>query len=390
MNKLNTIFASALLALSLNSFAGTCPALSGEFTIGSSNNADFSSIQQASDALMCGGISSPVIFHLENGVYNEKVSFSNIPGTSAINTIVFDSKSGEKSDVVVSNNTSDATIVLNGTSYVSFENITIDHKKAAYGNCVRAEGKASSLAFKNVTFDGVEAEVSGTGSAVAYFTSNAPKHNVQFVDCEFNNGSIGLCKGGVDEENRDTKTIISGNLFFNQQQAGIALSNEDAPEIASNVVNSTSPSEAFRGITLINASNQIIITKNVINTPNGAVGLALTNCEAKATDLGQITNNSIVAGGSGININGTTDNQILNFNRVKLSLNGGNKRYYANNSTGNNINMMNNIFFDLNTGGYTIIGNSYKDFFNQLPGQSNPEMTASANAITVEKVSPIK
>jgi hypothetical protein len=52
--------------------------------------------------------------------------------------------------------------------------------------------------------------------------------------------------------------------------------------------------------------------------------------------------------------------------------------------------MTNNIFFDLNTGSYTILGNSYKDFFNQLPGQSNADMSASANAITVEKVSPIK
>ena len=92
MNKLTNIFAAALLTLSLNSFAGTCPALSGEFVIGKSANADFSSIQEASDALTCGGISSPVIFRLENGIYNEKVTLSNIPGTSALNTIFFESK----------------------------------------------------------------------------------------------------------------------------------------------------------------------------------------------------------------------------------------------------------------------------------------------------------
>ena len=390
MNKLTNIFAAALLSISLNSFAGTCPALSGEFTIGKSNEADFSSIQEAGNALMCGGISSPVIFHIESGTYNERIVLSNIPGTSAINTIVFESKSGEKSDVIVSYQSSDATIVLNGTSYVSFENITVDHKKATYGNCVRAEGKASHLAFKNVILDGVDTECSGASCAVAYFTNTAPKSDITFMDCEFNNGSVGLMKGGLNSEARDTKTVLSGNLFFNQQQTGIALSNEDAPEISSNVVSTNFSSEAFRGITLINASNQIIVTKNVINAPNGAVGLALTNCEAEATNLGQITNNSIVAGGSGITINGSTDNQILNFNRVKLSINGGNKTYYANKSTGNNINMMNNIFFDLNTGGYTIIGNSYKDFFNQLPAQSNPEMSASANAISIEKVSPIK
>ncbi len=390
MNKLTNIFAAALLTLSFNSFAGNCPALSGEFTIGKSESADFATMQEASNALTCGGISSPVIFHLENGIYNEKVTFSNIPGTSALNTIVFDSKSGERTDVIVSNKTSDATIVLNGTSYVSFENITVDHKSATYGNCVRAEGKTNHLAFKNVIFDGVETGVKGTGSAVVYMTASSAKAEMKMQDCEINGGSIGLSKSGMSAEAPDTKTSISGNLFFNQTEAGIALSFEDAPEIANNVVSSTTNTEGYTAIALNGASNQIIVTKNVINAPNGSTGLALTNCEAQATSLGQIVNNSIVAGNSGISINGSTDNQILNFNRVKLSITGGNKTYYANSSTGNNINMMNNIFFDMATGAYTIIGNSYKDFFNQLPSQSNPDMTASANGIMVEKVSPIK
>jgi len=390
MNKLNNLFATALVTLSLQSFAGTCPALSGEFTIGKSDNADFSSIQQASDALICGGISSPVTFRLENGIYNEKVIFSHITGTSALNTIVFESKSGEKSDVIVSNQSSDATIVLNGTSYVSFENITIDHKKAAYGNCVRAEGKASHLTFNNVILDGVEAAVQGSNSAVLYMNANAAKSDITIKDCEINNGSIGLCKSGMSTDARDSKTVITGNLFFNQNESGIVMTNEDAPELVNNVVSSTSSFKGFKAIALDNASNQIIITKNVINAPNGAVGLSLTNCEAKDSNLGQITNNSIVAGAAGISLNGSTDNQILNFNRVKLSMNGGNKSYYANSSSGNNINMMNNIFFDMTTGGYTILGNSYKDLFNQLPGQSNSEMSASANALTIEKVSAIK
>ena len=383
-----TFLTAAILLLSQGLFAATCPSLSGEFTIGKSDNADFSSLQEAGNALMCGGISSPVTFRLESGTYNEKISFSSIPGTSAINTIVFESKSGQKSDVIVSNS-SDATILLNGTSYVSFENITVDHKSATFGNCVRAEGKAGHLVFKNVIFDGVDAAGKGTGSAVINMTSSSAKSDIAILDCEINNGSIGICKSGMNAEARDRNTIISDNLLFNQSEAGIELTNEDAPEILSNVVSSTSSFEGFKAIVLDNASNQIIVTKNIINAPNGATGLELNNCEAEATSLGQITNNSIVSNNSGISINGSTDNQILNFNRVKLSINGGNKTYYANAGTGNNINMMNNIFFDLATGSYTIIGNSYKDFFNQLPSQ-NSQMNASANAISIEKVSPIK
>lgn len=55
-----------------------------------------------------------------------------------------------------------------------------------------------------------------------------------------------------------------------------------------------------------------------------------------------------------------------------------------------NINLTNNILYDLNTGGYTIIGNTYNDYFNQLPSQGNPSLSASANGVMIEKVSPIK
>ena len=51
-------------------------------------------------------------------------------------------------------------------------------------------------------------------------------------------------------------------------------------------------------------------------------------------------------------------------------------------------NLLNNIFFDLNTGGYTILGNTYKDYFNQLPSQSNPSLSVSANGLMIEKVMP--
>ncbi len=68
----------------------------------------------------------------------------------------------------------------------------------------------------------------------------------------------------------------------------------------------------------------------------------------------------------GIMLLGSTDNQVLNFNRVKVTTTG-TQAYYINASSGNNNNMLNNIMYDLKTGGYTIIGNTYKDMFNQLP-----------------------
>jgi len=397
MNKLTTIFGAALLTITLNSFAGDCPALSGEFTIGRTENADFSTITDASNALKCGGVSGPVTFLLEDGTYNERVVISSIPGSSSFNTVSFESKSGNNSEVVISYATSDATMVLNGVSYVSFENLTIDHKTSTYGNTVRIDGKSNNLHFKGVVFDGVEVARTGTNSATVYFTPTAPKNDIAFEDCEVNNGSVGIAKGGQSTDAMDTKTSITGTLFFNQYESGLALNNEDAPVITNNVVSTLSNFTSFKAINLDNVVNNVVISNNIVNAANGSYGLAMNNCGGQATNLGQINNNSIAVGGNGeaygVYLSGNTDNQVLNFNRVKLTINGAQtatQAYYKNEGSGNNINMMNNIFYDLNTGGYTILGNTYKDYFNQLPSQSNPSLSVSSNGIMIEKVSPIK
>jgi hypothetical protein len=347
--------------------------------------------------LKCGGVSGPVTFKLETGTYDERVVISAIPGASAFNTVTFESNSGNNADAVISYSASDATLILNGVNHVSFENLTIGHNTASYGNAMRVDGRAGNLLFKSVVFNGVDISRTGANSATVYFSPSAPKSDVAFEDCEINNGSDGIFKGGATPDSRDSRTSISGTLFFNQYETGLMLSNEDAPVITNNVISSLSSYNAFKAIDLDNVSNNVIISNNIVNASTGSMGLVMNNCVAEPTNLGQISNNSIAVGGRGetygIYVSGNTDNEVFNFNRVKLTINGAqasNQAFYKNSSSGYNINMMNNLCYDLSTGGYTIIGNTYKDFFNQLPAQSNPALSVSANGIMIEKVTPIK
>lgn len=397
MKKLSRIFGAALIGISMSAFAGDCPSLSGQYTIGQGGSADFSSFTDAANALKCGGVSGPVTFMVQKGSYNERVVISTIAGTSAFNTVTFESASGNNADAVISYASSDATLILNGVSYVSFENITVDHKAATYGNCVRVDGRSGNVRFKSVVLNGVESARPGSNNSTVYFTSSAPKTGFSFEDCEINNGSTGITKGGMSSDAHDTKTSITGTLFFNQYESGLVLSNEDAPIISNNVVSSLSTYPSFKAINLDNVSGPVVISSNIVNVATGEAGLALNNCVAEPTNMGQINNNSISMGGKSntydIYLSGSTDNQILNFNRFKLTLNGAagpTQAFYKNAGSGNNVNMMNNICYDLSNGGYTIIGNSYKDLFNQLPAQSNPTLSVSANGIMIEKVTPIK
>ena len=389
MKKINTLLAASLLALSTNAFAGDCIALAGRYTVGKSESADYASMADVTNALKCGGVSGPVTFHLEGGTYKERVVIPAIEGASNINTITIESSG----DATISFGTTDATMVLNGAQYVSFENIGIDHKAATYGNCMRIDGNSGNIRFKSVVFEGVECARTGANSATIYVTANAQKSAVAFEDCEINNGSSGICMGGMNAANMDSKTTITGSLFFNQYEAGLVLTNQDAPVITNNVFSTLSAYNGFKAISMDNITNNMIISNNIINAANGTIGLAMNNCKSQSTSYGQVSNNSIAVGGNGqkfgIYLTGTTDNQLLTFNRVKMMETSKDQAYYKNAGQGSNINLMNTMFYDLNTGSYTIIGNTYKDAFNQVPSNNSP-LTAYANGISVEKVSPIK
>ena len=173
------------------------------------------------------------------------------------------------------------------------------------------------------------------------------------------------------------------------------MSNEIAPVISNNVVSSVSNYKNYKAINLDQVNSSTIISNNVVNAVNGTYGLVMNNCTGEKDNYATVSNNSINIGGQnsmyGMYLSGNTDNVVFNFNRIKLtpaSQSVSNQAYYRNSGTGANINLLNNIFFDLNTGGYTILGNTYKDFFNQLPSQSNSSLSVSANGIMIEKVMP--
>lgn len=396
MMKLNQIVAAALVSLSVNAFAGDCPEMEGKYTIGKHDGADFRTINDAVAALECGGVSGPVTFSIEKGMYNERVTMHKIEGASVMNPVTFTSSTGSNGDVVIWASTSDATMVLNGTSYVSFENITVDHKGAVYGNSMRVNGASENVHFKSVVFEGVEVARTGTANATVYFTPTAEKANIAFQDCEINNGSTGIYKTGVSNNNLDSKTSITGTLFFNQFESALVLANENAPNVSNNVVSSLSNYASFKGISLSNVTNAFTVNSNVITLSNGSTGIEMNNCMSPATAYGKVNSNSISVGGvtaTGIVCTGNTNNQVINFNRIKIT--GSNKlaptqAYYRNMGTGSNINIVNNIMYDMASSKFTILGNKYSDTFNQLPGSTNNDLSASANGLTIETVSPIK
>ena len=118
-----------LLTLSLLFATIVNAQLSGTYSISSnsSSNPDFTSLSAAATALEAG-VSGQVIFEIAPGTYEEYVTINEINGASATNRVIFRGMGGDNQQVVITSNagyTDNSTIKLNGTDYITFENMTV-------------------------------------------------------------------------------------------------------------------------------------------------------------------------------------------------------------------------------------------------------------------------
>ena len=68
-------------------------ALSGTYTLGPSST-EYPTFNAAFDSLQALGVSGPVVFEIEDGIYEEQVTAGVISGSNPLNTITFRSVSG--------------------------------------------------------------------------------------------------------------------------------------------------------------------------------------------------------------------------------------------------------------------------------------------------------
>ncbi len=130
--------------------------LNGTYTIGSSR-ADFSSFTDAAYALSYRGISGPVTFLVETGIYDEQVEFKQIYGTDATNKVVFKSATETDSDVIwqfgPTVNDSNYVVFLNGTDHIIFRDLTIQSTTESnyYNTIFRIQGDADHIQINSNT-----------------------------------------------------------------------------------------------------------------------------------------------------------------------------------------------------------------------------------------------
>ncbi|MDH7515807.1 MAG: hypothetical protein QHI48_08040, partial [Bacteroidota bacterium] len=168
------------------------PAISGTFTIGGVAP-NYPTFAAAVADLNANGICGPVVFNVRSGTYNETITLMSIGGTSATNTITFQSETGNRNDVVLQYTQSSQTGVVNmsGADYVTFQNMTIKSNGSTYSNVITFNGGSDHNRFNNCILQGPTVSTTSTYNAIVYSASGTMDEYNEFLGNQFIGGSYG-------------------------------------------------------------------------------------------------------------------------------------------------------------------------------------------------------
>lgn len=276
-----------------------CTGLAGVYTIGGVLS-DFPDIATATTALNTCGVTAPVSFLINDGVYYGSYNIAGVPGANAINSISFLSASGVTQNVVLIQDTNAATtgarhhFRLAGVSNVSFGNLTFQRTVmgTALSGCIFTETGTELISVSNCRFE----DLSGSNST---FNQGIRLNSSAYANISGNyfTGfvySIYL-EGTTANSAYTVGATVTGNIIENYRY-GVFVSNSSEYVIAGNQINDVNSVWTNGYGVYSTRSEKINISDNRVLGTIGNAGIFLINPNDDSLQIGNRVYNNVVAG----------------------------------------------------------------------------------------------
>jgi len=338
-------------SIGADQFAATPVPLNGTYTIGTSGI--FTSIAEALGDLYFNGVDGPVIFKILNGTYNEQIDLDGaITGSSATNTVTFQSNSGNAGDVEITYSATGTVgnfvVRINAAEHVKIKNLTLTAGGTDYAKVVSLENVTGNLEFFGNVMNGYDITSGGTPEQSIILCNDAGQlHNTTFENNVITNGYIGLDLYLSSNTPNTSNLQIIGNTITTYFQC-IRVLTANAPKIVSNILSHQNVS----GIYLLQVSNDFVIENNYIS--GDLTGIVIRECNGTNSMPGIVKNNFVQGYIAGIEL----ENSIYtNIYHNSINLVGSNistsHAIIIFGSTSDKISIINNIIYN-SAGGYAI------------------------------------
>jgi predicted small integral membrane protein len=218
-----------------------CTSMSGNYRIGGVG-ADFATVNQAIDALECGGVSGPVTLRLTAGAgpFNEQVMINPIPGASAINNIRLTGGPGREILQTASTTTTDRYVIaLNGADHITLDSLRILNTNLTFAYTVQFENDADSNKLTNSILV-VDSAATSSNITNISFSGDAPGTLVESGDGNLlqNNmvygGYYGINMRGLSTTSFESNNSLIGNTLRGAYFYSIYIANQNICTVRQN------------------------------------------------------------------------------------------------------------------------------------------------------------
>jgi hypothetical protein len=239
--------------------------LNGTYTVGTGQT--YTTINQAISAMRTNGISGPVIFQLASQTFNEQFVLPSISGSSATNTVTFQSQTGNPADVTL---TFSATTLANNyitqlsnAAFTTFRNLTFQPTGTNFNRAIWGVNRATNITFENLRIT-LPATTSITEDRAAILLRPTTSSNIRLLNSVITGGSHGfLHEGNSTVANYSAGTVITGNTISNVYARPMYLQYQNGVLFNDNVITGTSYSD-YNGTTIRNSSGVLEMQRNRI------------------------------------------------------------------------------------------------------------------------------
>ena len=261
---------------------------------------EFTSVKAAVDSLLLQGISGAVIINIADGEYTEQINMSHaITGSSAANTITFQSESGDSSKVIIKWNSTSSALnyvwLSTDPDYIIFRDLTFQALNSTYGILINIDGTSTNILVEHCRFIGYPTTAGYSDEHVLIRSFNDPTDKITIQNNFFQNCTVGVHFRGVNSSTLSPGLRILNNVFAGQREAAVYLQYQNAPVVNGNNINNGS--DPSYGVYMYYCDNKLEIQNNKINLPTGYWGIFLEYCDATTLQEGLVVNNFVTLQG---------------------------------------------------------------------------------------------
>ncbi|MBN2729297.1 MAG: right-handed parallel beta-helix repeat-containing protein [Bacteroidales bacterium] len=276
-------------------------ALSGTKTIGATG--DYLTFNDAVNDLMLKGVCGPIVFNIQTDTYNEQISLPAIAGVSAVNTITFQSETGNPADVIISvssTGTGDNYVFqFNGVDYTTLQNLTLTNTGSSYSRVIDLKSGADYNTIDSCILNGNYPATPSTSTNYTVVNNTTGLDNGNTLSNNFiNGGTYAIYWYGSGTTSLEEGTVIENNIISDFQSYGIYPYYQDDIIIRGNTVtqlNSTNTASTIYGISPRYCDSAMVVEANIININGSSTvyGLYPYYCDATSGQYGLISNNMV-------------------------------------------------------------------------------------------------